>query len=88
VSFAAERRNFHIPCLSSHSYRKTWAVLRARWPISVCCPPVIVSSSDSDVDTEGTFRPERIAQIAERFGVDPETGMWPHLLVDTCNNTC
>ena len=25
-------------------------------------------------DTEGTFRPERIAQIAERFGVDPETG--------------
>ncbi|KAI9788238.1 MAG: Meiotic recombination protein dmc1 [Candelina submexicana] len=23
-------------------------------------------------DTEGTFRPERIAQIAERFGVDPE----------------
>ncbi|KAL1599367.1 hypothetical protein SLS59_006384 [Nothophoma quercina] len=24
-------------------------------------------------DTEGTFRPERIAQIAERFGVDPET---------------
>lgn len=27
------------------------------------------------VDTEGTFRPERIAQIAERFGVDPETGI-------------
>lgn len=27
------------------------------------------------LDTEGTFRPERIAQIAERFGVDPETGM-------------
>ena len=26
------------------------------------------------VDTEGTFRPERIAQIAERFGVDPEAG--------------
>lgn len=26
-------------------------------------------------DTEGTFRPERITQIAERFGVDPETGM-------------
>ncbi|KAI4609781.1 carboxymethylenebutenolidase [Alternaria sp. BMP 0032] len=25
------------------------------------------------IDTEGTFRPERIAQIAERFGVDPET---------------
>ncbi|KAI9885125.1 MAG: Ribosomal RNA-processing protein 7 [Watsoniomyces obsoletus] len=24
------------------------------------------------IDTEGTFRPERIAQIAERFGVDPE----------------
>ncbi|KAJ5929745.1 Meiotic recombination protein dmc1 [Penicillium verhagenii] len=23
------------------------------------------------IDTEGTFRPERIAQIAERFGVDP-----------------
>jgi RecA/RadA recombinase len=27
------------------------------------------------IDTEGTFRPERIAQIAERFGVDPDTGM-------------
>jgi len=25
------------------------------------------------IDTEGTFRPERIAQIAERFGVDPDT---------------
>ncbi|KAF2112125.1 meiotic recombination protein-like protein dmc1 [Lophiotrema nucula] len=27
----------------------------------------------ANADTEGTFRPERIAQIAERFGVDPET---------------
>ena len=25
------------------------------------------------IDTEGTFRPERISQIAERFGVDPES---------------
>ena len=25
------------------------------------------------IDTEGTFRPERIGQIAERFGVDAET---------------
>ena len=25
------------------------------------------------IDTEGTFRPERILQIAERFGVDPES---------------
>lgn len=25
------------------------------------------------IDTEGTFRPERIAQIAERYGVDPDT---------------
>jgi meiotic recombination protein DMC1 len=25
------------------------------------------------IDTEGTFRPERIAQIAERFGMDPDT---------------
>ncbi|KAG9188083.1 hypothetical protein G6011_02006 [Alternaria panax] len=29
--------------------------------------------SNVGLDTEGTFRPERIAQIAERFGVDPET---------------
>jgi len=29
------------------------------------------------LDTEGTFRPERIAEIAERFGVDAET---------TCDN--
>lgn len=25
------------------------------------------------IDTEGTFRPERIAEIANRFGLDPET---------------
>jgi meiotic recombination protein DMC1 len=31
------------------------------------------------IDTEGTFRPERIEQIAERFGVDPETA---------CENIC
>lgn len=31
------------------------------------------SCSPIFADTEGTFRPERIAQIAERFGVDPET---------------
>jgi DNA repair protein RAD51 len=24
------------------------------------------------IDTEGTFRPARIKQIAERFGIDPE----------------
>ena len=33
-------------------------------------------SSHTYSDTEGTFRPERIAQIAERFGVDPETGVY------------
>jgi meiotic recombination protein DMC1 len=27
------------------------------------------------IDTEGTFRPERITQIAGRFGVDPETAL-------------
>ncbi|RSN75965.1 MAG: DNA repair and recombination protein RadA [Thermoproteota archaeon] len=27
------------------------------------------------IDTEGTFRPERIVQIAERFGLDPETAL-------------
>jgi RecA/RadA recombinase len=25
------------------------------------------------IDTEGTFRPERIQPIAERFGMDPES---------------
>jgi RecA/RadA recombinase len=25
------------------------------------------------IDTEGTFRPERIQAIAERFGLDPES---------------
>ncbi len=24
------------------------------------------------LDSEGTFRPEKIARIAERFGMDPE----------------
>ncbi|ESZ90116.1 meiotic recombination protein dmc1 [Sclerotinia borealis F-4128] len=27
------------------------------------------------IDTEGTFRPERIAEIAERFGVDPDQAL-------------
>ena len=27
------------------------------------------------IDTEGTFRAERIASIATRFGVDPNAGM-------------
>jgi meiotic recombination protein DMC1 len=27
------------------------------------------------IDTEGTFRPERIQQIAERFGVDPDQAL-------------
>ncbi|RKF56428.1 Meiotic recombination protein dmc1 [Golovinomyces cichoracearum] len=29
-------------------------------------------ASDISIDTEGTFRPERIQEIAERFGVDPD----------------
>ena len=40
--------------------------------------------SHSHADTEGTFRPERIAQIAERFGVDPETGRWASILSGYC----
>lgn len=27
------------------------------------------------IDTEGTFRPERIRSIAERFGVDPDQAL-------------
>ena len=27
------------------------------------------------IDTEGTFRPDRVAQIAERFEVDPEAAL-------------
>lgn len=27
------------------------------------------------IDTEGTFRPERIKSIAERFGVDPDQAL-------------
>ncbi|EER25772.1 meiotic recombination protein DLH1, putative [Coccidioides posadasii C735 delta SOWgp] len=27
------------------------------------------------IDTEGTFRPERVGQIAERFGVDPDSSL-------------
>lgn len=51
---------------------------RARWLILVCGEAGLSEASCSltfELDTEGTFRPERIAQIAERFGVDPETGM-------------
>ncbi len=35
--------------------------------------------ANNRLDTEGTFRPERICQIAERFGVDPE---------QACDNIC
>ncbi len=31
-----------------------------------------VSTADALADAEGTFRPERIQQIAERFGLDPD----------------
>ena len=27
------------------------------------------------IDTEGTFRPERIATIAQRFNIDPEMAL-------------
>jgi meiotic recombination protein DMC1 len=46
--------------------------------MSTITGPLLMSFADRDTDTEGTFRPERIAQIAERFGVDPETGRLPH----------
>ncbi|KAK7606066.1 DNA recombination and repair protein Rad51 [Phyllosticta paracitricarpa] len=47
----------------------------ARWRILVCSTTVYTNSCRyrlMNADTEGTFRPERIAQIAERFGVDPD----------------
>jgi meiotic recombination protein DMC1 len=45
------------------------------------CSPFLTVQTD----TEGTFRPERIAQIAERFGVDPETGKTPDSLMGSTN---
>ena len=46
--------------------------------VSLCCHCLSLSTNHhsdltSSPDAEGTFRPERIAQIAERFGVDPDT---------------
>ena len=38
------------------------------------------------LDTEGTFRPERIEQIAGRFGVDAETAM-TNILYARCENS-
>jgi hypothetical protein len=44
-------------------------VLRAKLPILVRPrSPEVPIYADVYPDTEGTFRPERIAQIAERFG--------------------
>jgi meiotic recombination protein DMC1 len=44
--------------------------------LAVACQlPVSMGGGNGKVafiDTEGTFRPERIEQIAKRFGVDPE----------------
>ncbi|KAE9975573.1 carboxymethylenebutenolidase [Venturia inaequalis] len=38
------------------------------------------------IDTEGTFRPERISQIAERFGLDSETAL-QNIAYARCNNS-
>jgi meiotic recombination protein DMC1 len=38
------------------------------------------------IDTEGTFRPERIEQIAARYGVDAETAM-TNILYARCENS-
>lgn len=52
-------------------------VLKVGWHISVCnthpsTAPDTEQLTLRSLDSEGTFRPERIAEIAERFGVDPE----------------
>ncbi|KAI9791710.1 MAG: Meiotic recombination protein dmc1 [Peltula sp. TS41687] len=47
-----------VICQERLSYQRIWEAQRER--------------EVAYIDTEGTFRPERIAQIAERFGVDPE----------------
>tara|TARA_R110002050_G_scaffold14642_2_gene45996 strand:+ start:1018 stop:1188 length:171 start_codon:yes stop_codon:yes gene_type:complete len=41
------------------------------------------------IDTEGTFRPERIGPIAERFGINPGeqfTSLLLKLISSTANN--
>lgn len=38
------------------------------------------------IDTEGTFRPEQITQIAERFGVGPDTALENTLYARALNN--
>lgn len=38
------------------------------------------------IDTEGTFRPERITQIAERFGLDSDTAL-QNIAYARCNNS-
>ena len=36
------------------------------------------------IDTEGTFRPERIKAIAERFNLDPEGMFYYHVFLFSC----
>ena len=38
---------------------------------SIKISKTVVIGKVAYIDTEGTFRPERITPIAERFGVDP-----------------
>lgn len=46
----------------------------------------ILKDTDAYPDTEGTFRPERIIQIAERFGIDGQTAV-ENILIARAENS-
>lgn len=69
-----ERLSSHRPSVSWLSCRQKWAALPERCVESVIHTKHKRATCDTltqvaYIDTEGTFRPERIQAIADRFGV-------------------
>ncbi|KAJ9653177.1 Meiotic recombination protein dmc1 [Coniosporium apollinis] len=62
----------------SISEASLWRILMRQNPTLTYDLPKDMDGAEGKVayvDTEGTFRPERIQQIAERFGVDPDQAL-------------
>lgn len=49
-----------------------WHILVGNWQFNARSGHLLTQNC---TDTEGTFRPERIVEIAERFGVDPDQAL-------------
>lgn len=74
ASIDAAKPSWHIHCVSWRSFLGIKEGLPERLRTSVCYRAIVIIEIrlTGPTDAEGTFRPERIIQIAERFGLDPD----------------